>query len=41
MLRPIMSETSKTVKIILVIYWAMDLIAYDSYYIQGPNIALK
>jgi len=25
-LRPIMSETSKTAKIILVLYWAMDLI---------------
>jgi len=26
MLRPIMSETSKTAKIILVLYWTMDLI---------------
>jgi len=26
MLRPIISETSKTAKIILVLYWAMDLI---------------
>ena len=33
-----MTETSKTANIILVLHWAMD---YDSYYIQGPNIALK